>query len=49
MAFARIYAFTVFSSFPIIVGDILQRTTAVGNEITDGEQFVKRIVHGESK
>lgn len=51
MAFSILHAFTVFSSFPIIIGDILQRTAAVAIDQlgTDGGQFVKRIVHGESK
>lgn len=45
--------FTVFSSFPLIIGgDSQNRSTPavdLDHSVADGEQYIKRIIHGESK
>lgn len=51
-AYPYLKMFTVFSSFPLIIGNVLrnQEVADILAQVTeDGEQFLKRIYNGESK
>lgn len=47
----RLKIFHVFSCIPLIIGNTLQHSPAVdiNQDATDGDLFVKRIIHGEGK